>query len=277
MSHANRPFRSALYLPASNARALEKARSLPCDALIFDLEDAVAPASKEMAREALAWALQVGGYGGRYRMVRVNGRGSASFQADCALAPLADALVIPKVNSPADLEGIVATLWAMLETPQGILNAGAIAAHPAVVGLIVGTNDLLKDLRAKATPDRQALWPSLGLAVLAARAAGKLVLDGVLNALDDPAALRAECEQGRRMGFDGKTLIHPAQIATANAVFGPTAAELAEAEALVAAYAAAIAQGQAVAVHEGRIVEALHVAEAERLIGLAKTIAASGG
>lgn len=273
MTHANRPFRSALYLPASNARALEKARSLPCDALIFDLEDAVAPSAKAAARGALAQALTAGGYGGRYRMVRVNGRGSDEFHADSALAPLADALVIPKVNSPADLEGIAAPLWAMLETPQGVLNAAAIAAHPAVVGLILGTNDLLKDLRAKATPDRQALWASLGWAVLAARAAGKLVLDGVLNALDDPAALKAECEQGRRMGFDGKTLIHPAQIDMANTVFGPSPEELSEAEALIAAHRAAMAQGQAVAVYKGRIVEALHVAEAERLLALALAIA----
>lgn len=277
MNQPNRPFRSVLYLPASNARALEKARALPCDALIFDLEDAVAPAAKDMARQALGAALEQGGYGHRFRMVRVNGRGSAGFAQDCALASLADALVIPKVNSPADLIGIEAPLWAMLETPLGILNAAAIAAHPQVQGLIVGTNDLLKDLRARATPDRMALLPSLGLAILAARAAGKIVLDGVLNTLNDSAALQAECEQGRALGFDGKTLIHPAQIATANAVFGPTADELDEARALVAAHRAAMAEGQAVAVHQGRMVESLHVAEAERILALAQTIAATAG
>jgi (3S)-malyl-CoA thioesterase len=275
MNLTNRPLRSALYLPASNARALDKARSLPCDALIFDLEDAVAPAAKEAARDALRAALEQGGYGQRLRLVRVNGRGSAGFDQDCALAGLADGLVIPKVNQATDLNGIDAPLWPMLETPSGILNAASIAAHPKVQGLIVGTNDLLKDLRAKATTDRLALLPSLGLAVLAARAAGKVVLDGVLNGLDDPAALQAECEQGRTLGFDGKTLIHPAQIATANAVFGPSAAEIDEAQALIDAHDQAMAQGQAVAVHQGRIVEALHVAEATRLLLLAKTIAAA--
>jgi (3S)-malyl-CoA thioesterase len=276
MIPANRPFRSALYLPASNARALEKARSLPCDALIFDLEDAVAPAAKDAARAALRAALEQGGHGPRFRMVRVNGRGTPGFAQDCTLAGLADALVLPKVNQATDLDGMDAPLWAMLETPLGILNAASIAAHPQVQGLIVGTNDLLKDLRARATPDRLALLPSLGLAVLAARAAGKVVLDGVLNTLDDPAALQAECEQGRTLGFDGKTLIHPAQITTANAVFGPSVAELAEAQALIAAHDQAMAQGQAVAVHHGRIVESLHVTEATRLLELAKTIAAAG-
>lgn len=269
----NRPLRSALYVPASNGRALEKARHLPCDALIFDLEDAVAPVLKDQARATLAAALAQESHGRALRLVRVNGRGTAGFAADCALAPLAHGLVLPKVNSPADLEGLSAPLWPMLETPAAILNAQAIAAHPAVVGLILGTNDLLKDLRGQASPDRLALLPALGLAILAARAAGKPILDGVLNSLEDAPALQAECEQGRRLGFDGKTLIHPAQIAMANSVFGPTPQELDEARALIAAHAESLAQGQAVAVHQGRIVEELHVIQAQRLLDLAQAIA----
>ncbi|ETX29954.1 (3S)-malyl-CoA thiolesterase [Roseivivax isoporae LMG 25204] len=274
-----RPFRSVLYIPGSKARAIDKARGLPVDAVILDLEDAVAVEEKARARATLAEALAEGGFGHRYRVVRINGldtgwgRDDARAVADTAC----DAVLLPKVESPAQIDALAAItgdrpVWAMMETPLGILEARAIAAHPRLQGMVMGTNDLVKDLGARATPDRVAVMAALGHCVLAARAHGVTVIDGVYNAFKDEEGLRAECAQGRDMGFDGKTLIHPAQIDTANAVFGPSDAEIDLARRQIAAYEAARAEGQGVAVVDGRIVENLHVDTARKVLAQAEAI-----
>ncbi len=276
-----RPLRSLLYLPASNARALDKARSLPCDGIIFDLEDAVAPAEKAPARAALAAALVEGGFAPRLRLVRINAL-DTPWGADDARAAAdmdGDGVLLPKVNGPADLDaaaGLVPDrpLWAMMETPAAILNAAAIAVHPRLAGLVLGTNDLIKDLGARVRPDRLALIHALQTCVLAARAAGVPVIDGVYNAFRDDAGLAAECAQGRDLGMDGKTLIHPAQVAIANAAFAPSADEIDLARRQIAAFEAAEAAGQGVAVLDGRIVENLHVVAARRVLALADAVAA---
>lgn len=275
-----RPYRSVLYIPASRERALEKARELPADAIIFDLEDALSPEEKVRAREVLGAALHAD-YGGRARIVRVNGLGTEWVEGDLTAFgghPGVDAVLLPKVNGPADLEAVAgkvkAPLWAMLETAKGCLNAGAIAAHPRLEGMVMGTNDLAKELGARFRADRLPLMAGLGACVLAARAEGKVIVDGVFNAFKDEAGLRAECEQGRDMGFDGKTLIHPAQLDIANEVFAPSEEEVALARRMIAAYAEARARGEGVAVVDGRIVENLHVATAEALIDKAEAIAA---
>ncbi len=284
MDGAARPWRSVLYLPAANARALEKARTLPADALILDLEDAVAPAAKPEARARLAAALAAGGFGDRARLVRVNALDTPWGRADvAALAPLApEGILLPKVQGRADLDALAAlapglSLWAMLETPRGILAAPEICAHPALRGVVMGTNDLAKDLGCRLAPGRAALVPALALALLAARAGGCIAVDGVWNALDDADGLAAECAAGRDLGFDGKSLIHPGQIAAANAAFAPAAAEIALARRQIAAHAEAVARGEGVAVLDGRIVENLHVAAAERLLLRAAAIAAREG
>jgi len=276
-----RPYRSVLYIPASRERALEKARELAADAIIFDLEDAVSPEEKLRARELLAGILASADYGARARIVRVNGLGTEWVEGDLAAFGNhqgVDAVLVPKVSAPADLEAVAATvkvpLWAMLETAKGCLNAGAIAAHPRLEGMVMGTNDLAKELGARFRADRLPLLAGLGACVLAARAAGKVIVDGVFNAFKDEAGLRAECEQGRDMGFDGKTLIHPAQLEIANEVFAPSEEEVALARRQIAAFAEARARGEGVAVVDGRIVENLHVATAEALIGKAEAIAA---
>ncbi len=276
-----RPVRSVLYLPASNARALDKARHLDCDGLIFDLEDAVAPEAKAEARSLLTAALREGGYGTRLRLVRVNGLDTPWGAADqVAAARMAcDGVLIPKVGGPGDLDAAAGRipdlpLWAMIETAAGVLNAGAIAAHPQLAGIVLGTNDLARDLNARFRPDRLPLVPALGQALLAARAAGKLALDGVFNAIADAEGFLAECGQGRDLGYDGKTLIHPGQIAAANAVFGPSEAELTLARRQIAAFEAAQAQGQGVALLDGRLVENLHVATARAALARAEAIAA---
>ena len=275
-----RPYRSVLYIPASRERALEKARELAADAIIFDLEDAVAPEEKVRARAVLSAALGAE-YGGRTRIVRVNGLGTEWVEGDLAAFgghPGVDAVLLPKVNSGADLDAVAgrvkAPLWAMLETAKGCLNAGAIAAHVRLEGMVMGTNDLMKELGARFRSDRLPLMAGLGTCVLAARAEGKVIVDGVFNAFKDEAGLRAECEQGRDMGFDGKTLIHPAQLEIANEVFAPSEEEVALARRMIAAYAEARARGEGVAVVDGKIVENLHVATAEALIGKAEAIAA---
>ena len=280
MQSGARPYRSVLYIPASRERALEKARELAADAIIFDLEDAVAPEEKVRAREVLSAALGVD-YGGRARIVRVNGLGTEWVEGDLAAFgghPGVDAVLLPKVNGPEDLEAVAgrvkAPLWAMLETAKGCLNAGAIAAHPRLEGMVMGTNDLAKELGARFRADRLPLMAGLGACVLAARAEGKVIVDGVFNAFKDEAGLREECEQGRDMGFDGKTLIHPAQLDIANELFAPWEEEVALARRQIAAYAEARARGEGVAVVDGRIVENLHVATAEALIGKAEAIAA---
>lgn len=290
MEHGDQPTRSVLYMPGSKPRALDKARSLPADALILDLEDAVLPAEKPRARDLVAEAVRAGGYGGRRVLIRINGLDTEWGAADLAAAAAAgpDAILLPKVERPADIlraADLMAghgapdrtRLWAMMETPRAILNAGAIAAcHPRLEGFVMGTNDLAKDLGAAQTSDRAALLPSLAICLLAARAEGLIAVDGVHNAFRDLDGLRAACLQGRDLGFDGKTLIHPDQIAIANAVFAPDPEALALARAQVAAFDAAIARGEGVAVLDGRIVENLHVAMARRLLARAAAIAARG-
>jgi (3S)-malyl-CoA thioesterase len=278
----SRPVRSVLYIPASKERALEKARDLPVDAIIFDLEDAVAPEEKARARQLLAAELSAQDFGARWRIVRVNGLDTPWGEKDLqafAGHPGAEALLVPKVNGPADLDRVAGLvldkpLWAMLETAQGCLNAAAIAAHPRLEGMVLGTNDLARELGARFRADRLPLMAGLGGSVLAAKAAGKLVIDGVFNAFRDAEGLRAECEQGRDMGFDGKTLVHPAQVDTANTVFAPSDEELDLARRMIEAYQLARAGGEGVAVVDGRIVENLHVATALSLLAKAETIAA---
>lgn len=281
MSHASRPLRSVLYIPGSKPRALEKAQGLPVDAIIFDLEDAVAPDEKAAARATLSAALAAGGYGQRLKIVRINGL-DTEWGADDAKAAAtmdADAVLLPKVDGPAQLDALAditgkMPLWAMMETPKGMLNATEIAAHPLCAGMVMGTNDLAKDMGTRFRADRLPLMTGLGLCLLAAKAQGVAIVDGVYNAFKDAEGLRAECDQGRDMGFDGKTLIHPAQIDIANAAFAPSEAEVDLAERQIAAYEAAIAEGQAVAVVDGRIVENLHVATARETLAKRDAIAA---
>ncbi|MDO5646723.1 CoA ester lyase [Paracoccus sp. (in: a-proteobacteria)] len=276
-----RPYRSVLYIPAANARAMEKAQTLAADAIIFDLEDAVAPDEKPAARDALAAALRHD-YGARARIVRINGL-ATEWGADDARAAAAmtgvDAVLIPKVDRAADLDRVAELtgdlpLWAMMETPLGMLNAAEIAAHPRLQGMVMGTNDLAKELNSRFRADRLPMMAGLGLCLLAARAHGKVIVDGVFNAFKDDDGLRAECDQGRDMGFDGKTLIHPAQLAIANAAFAPTDAEIDLARRQIAAFDAAIAEGQAVAVVDGKIVENLHVETARKTLDRAAAIEA---
>ena len=281
MDQSLRPWRSVLYLPASNARALEKAATLAADAIIFDLEDAVAVSEKAAARDALAGALAAIEYRPRARIVRINGLDSPWWQADLAAMAAAapDAILVPKVDAPADLDTVAAragdvALWAMMETPRAMLNAGAIAAHPRLAGMVMGTNDLAKDLGARYRPDRLPMLAGLGLCLLAARAHDLVIVDGVYNAFKDDDGLRAECEQGRDMGFDGKTLIHPAQLAVANTAFAPAQAEVDLAHRHIAAFDAAHARGDGVAVVDGKIVENLHVETARKTLARAAAIAA---
>jgi len=288
MPPAVRPRRSVLYMPGSNARALDKARTLPADGLIFDLEDAVAPDAKAGAREQVGAALQAGGYGGRETVIRVNALASPWGHADLAAAAGggADAVLIPKVESadtvrqalavledtgaPADLP-----LWCMMETPRAMLRAEAIAAaHPRVACLVMGTSDLAKELHAAHTPERLPMITALGLCLLAARACGVAILDGVHLDLEDDAGFAAACRQGAELGFDGKTLIHPRQIGPANEAFAPGAETLDRARRIIEAHEQAARAGQGVVVVDGRLVESLHVAEARRLVELAEAIAA---
>lgn len=282
MPAAARPRRSVLYMPGSRARALEKARTLAADALILDLEDATPPDEKEAARSLVIEEMRAG-FGAREVLIRVNGLDTGWGAADVAAATAArpHAILVPKVESPAMIVAVAAmsaaapetAIWAMIETPKGVLNAAAIAAaHPRLAGFVMGTNDLVKELRAEHVPGRAPVLPALGIALLAARAEGLACLDGVCNAFRDQSALRAECEQGRALGFDGKTLIHPDQIAVANEVFGPTADQIEEAKAQLAAYEAVLAKGGGVAVVNGRIVENLHVETAKRLLAEAEAI-----
>ncbi|MEM1073551.1 MAG: CoA ester lyase [Pseudomonadota bacterium] len=276
--------RSVLYIPGARPRALDKARGLPVDAIIFDLEDAVAPDEKVSARDTLRVALAEGGYGNKLKIVRINGLDTAwgADDARAAVGMRADAVLLPKVNSPNDLDALAeitgdVPLWSMMETPLGMLNASAIASHRLCTGLVMGTNDLTKDMGARFRPDRLPLMSGLGLCLLAAKAHGVAVVDGVYNAFKDVEGLLAECEQGRDMGFDGKTLIHPVQIETANAAFAPTTEEIDLAERQIAAYDAALSEGQAVAVVDGRIVENLHVATARETLAKRDAIEALRG
>lgn len=266
--------RSALYLPASNERAIAKARTLPCNAVILDLEDAVAPEQKASAR-AQAVAALAEGFGDRLVVVRINGLATLWGADDAAALRGAAAVLLPKVDGPEDLRraraaiGAGPALWAMLETCAGVLALPAIAAAARETGLaalVVGTNDLAKEMRCRIDAERAPMLPVLTQVVLAARAAGIIALDGVLNALDDTEALAAECRQGAMLGFDGKTLIHPAQIAAANAAFGPSATEIAWAEAVVAAFAEPGNADKGAIRLDGAMVERLHLAEAERVL-----------
>ncbi len=280
MASPSHPYRSVLYIPGSKERALEKARDLPADAIIFDLEDAVAPDAKAEARTTLAAALRQGGYGKRAKIVRINalstewGLEDARAFADAG----ADAILLPKVNAASDIDTLAdiigpdLPIWAMMETTLSILSAREIAAHARVAGLVAGTNDLAKDLRTRTQPDRLPLMLALQTIVLAARAARIVAVDGVYNRFKDEDGLRVECEQGRDLGFDGKTLIHPAQIDIANAAFAPTEAEIELAERQIAAYEESRASGQGIAVVDGQIVENLHVVTAQRILAQAQAI-----
>lgn len=282
-----RPRRSVLFVPGANARALEKARELPADGLIFDLEDAVAPDAKALARTAVATAVGQAGYGKRELVLRVNGLDTEWSEADLKVASAMrlEAVLLSKVESARHVEESVAVLdkagalaelgvWCMIETPTGVLAAAEIAAaHPRVAALVVGTSDLTKDLQARHTADRLALLTSLQFVLLAARAHGLAALDGVHLDLADDAGFAAVCAQGRALGFDGKTLIHPKQIAPANAAFAPSAGEIAEAEKIIAAHKAALAVGKGIVVVNGRLVENLHVEAAQRTLALAEAIA----
>ena len=275
-----RPYRSVLYIPGSKERALEKARTLPVDAIIFDLEDAVAVEEKVNARALLAETLSTADYGGRAKIVRVNALDTEWGHADVeALKDVgADALLLPKVDSAEDVQALAelapgVAIWAMMETPLGILNAAQIAAHPALEGFVLGTNDLAKDLNTRFRADREPLLTSLQMCMLAARAHGVVAVAGVYNAFKDDDGLRAECEQGRDMGFDGKTLIHPAQVEITNAAFAPSEAEIDLARRQIAAFEQAEADGQGVAVVDGKIVENLHIVTAKATLAKADAIA----
>jgi citrate lyase subunit beta/citryl-CoA lyase len=290
----DRPRRSLLYLPASNSRALEKAKGLACDGVILDLEDAVAPDAKPAARHQAVAAVRAGGFGRRELVIRCNGLdtpwGADDLKAAAEAGP--DAILVPKVNGPADIRAYEAAiahapphtrLWAMIETCPAVfaLNAiGAVRAEdPAsrLGGFAMGLNDLAKEMRCRQTPERTPMLAVLTLAVAAARAHGLFILDGVCNELDDPVGLEAQCRQGVDFGFDGKSLIHPNQIETANRLFSPPPEEVAWARAVIAAFADPVNQGRGALRVEGKLAEFLHLAQAERLVALADAIAEAEG
>ncbi|MEI2670703.1 MAG: CoA ester lyase [Marmoricola sp.] len=279
-----KPRRSVLYMPSSNERALEKAKSIACDGLILDLEDAVAPDAKPTARLAAAAAASSGEYGRRELTIRVNGMDTQWHQDDmraaCEAGP--DAIVVPKVSSEDEVYALVETmakydapertkLWAMIETPHAMLHAEEIAsASERLEVLVMGTNDLVKELYAEHVPGRQSILTGLGLALLAARATGKAILDGVYNDVKDEAGFLAECQQGREMGFDGKTLIHPGQVAGANAAFAPSEQAVADAKGILQAWEDG--KGAGVVTYNGRMVENLHVESAQRILTMHEAI-----
>lgn len=281
-----RPRRSVLYMPGSNLRALEKARALPVDAVILDLEDSVAPEAKALARRQVAETAKAGGFGNREVIVRVNALDTPWGSEDvAALAQCgADAMLFPKIQAPSDIQAAVSALdkiggskslpiWIMAETPRCIFNIDAISgASPRVQCIVAGTSDLTRELRARHTPNRDGVFAALSLIVLAARAHGLDVLDGVYLDLEDETGFAYACEQGRNMGFDGKTLIHPKQVATANRCFAPNTRELETAQAIVAAWAEARKAGKGMCVVNNRLIEKLHVEEAERLLELKTAI-----
>ncbi len=280
-----RPRRSALYMPSSNEKALEKAKGIPADALIFDLEDAVAPDAKPAARVNAVAAAKSGEYGRREITIRCNGLDTQWGADDLAAAATsgASAVVIPKINSTAELDDVSRrltgagapdsmTIWAMVETPTAIFDVRAIAAHPRVATLVMGTNDLAKELRATQVRGRAPLLPHLSTALLAAREAGKVILDGVFNDVKDLDAFRAECEQGAQMGFDGKTLIHPGQVDVCNEVWAPTEADVDYAQRVIAAFDEAQAEGRGVITVDGRMIENLHVDNARRVLAVQAAI-----
>jgi citrate lyase subunit beta / citryl-CoA lyase len=281
-----RPRRSALYMPAANERALEKAKTIATDAIIFDLEDAVSPDAKDLARAQAVAAVNSGDYGKRELTIRCNALATPWGHADVAAAATAcvSAVVIPKINSVAEVDEVSRALdaagapkemmiWAMIETPTAIMDCRAIAAHPRVAVLVMGTNDLAKELRAAQVPGRAPLVPSLHMALLAAREADKVILDGVYNDIKNAEGFTAECVQGQNMGFDGKTLIHPDQVAIANDTWAPSAQDVEHARKVIAAFNEALAEGKGVVQLDGKMIENLHVANAERAIAIADAIA----
>jgi citrate lyase subunit beta/citryl-CoA lyase len=291
MPASSRPRRSVLYMPGSNARALEKGRSLAADGLILDFEDAVAPESKVEARKLVGDALAEGGYGMREILVRTNGLETEWGQGDIAAvaAMSADGVLLPKVES-ADVvrkaEAILdacgarpeMAIWCMIETPLGVLNVKEIAsATPRLGGFVMGTSDLAKDLHCLHTPERLPFMASLNMSVLAARAYGLAILDGVHLDLADDEGFAASCRQGLELGFDGKTLIHPKTIDQANSVFGPTEEEVEWSRKIIDAHAAAAAEGKGVVVVDGKLIENLHVENARRVVGLSDMIAKMAG
>jgi citrate lyase subunit beta/citryl-CoA lyase len=282
-----RPRRSVLYMPGANERALEKAAGLPADALILDLEDAVAPDAKVEARARVAEAAASGRYGRREVAIRVNGPGTPWHDDDLRAAAAAgpDAVLVPKVDSAATVHAIEQALeaggapdrtrvWAMLETPLAALHAEQICAtSDRLAVLVMGTNDLAKELNAEHVPGRQPLLPGLGLCLLAARATGKAILDGVYNDIKDAEGFEAECVQGRQMGFDGKTLIHPSQLEPCNRVFAPDPGEVERSQRIIEAFETAQKEGRGVVTVDGRMIENLHVDQARRTLALAEAIA----
>lgn len=287
MFSETRPTRSVLYIPGSKTRALDKARSLATDAIIFDLEDAVAPKEKISARETLVAALTTGGYGDRVLIVRLNGAdtewGVGDLEAIMEAGP--QAVLLPKVETVDTVAAVAAKLdahpgcantqiWAMMETAAGILNAAAIARAPRMAGFVMGTNDLAKELNSRFRADRLPMQWALQMCLLAARAAGIVCIDGVYNAFKDNDGLQVECDQGRDLGMDGKTLIHPAQLAIANTAFAPLPAEIDLAQRQIAAFNDAKAKGEGVAVVDGKIVENLHIVTANATLVKAQAIAA---
>lgn len=284
-----RPRRSALYLPASNAKAIVKARTLACDVVILDLEDAVAPDRKDEAREAAVAAVNAGGFGHREVAIRVNGLDTPWGAADLAAiaGSLADAVVVPKVNGPEDIVAyqdalgaapVALQLWAMIETCRSVGNLPQIAAMADTTRLslwIMGTNDLAKEMRAQLTPCRTPFLPFLSMAVAAARAHGIAILDGVCNEFRDLDVFEAEARQGLMFGFDGKSLIHPAQIEPCNTAFSPSEAELARASAVIAAFALPENAGKGAIQVEGKMAELLHLEQAQRLLAIFERIEAT--
>jgi citrate lyase subunit beta/citryl-CoA lyase len=285
-----RPRRSILYMPGANARALDKARSLAADGLILDMEDAVSPDAKEVARQQIVDNVSQGGYGSRELIIRVNGLSTQWGKDDvAAVAKIgAGAILFPKIESPEEIHAAVEALdqagapadlplWIMAETPRGILNIQSIAgASPRLAAIVMGTSDLAKEMRLRHTPERIGFITALSLCVMAARANGLDILDGVYLDLNNEEGFRAACEQGRDMGFDGKTLIHPKQLAVTNEVFAPSEKEIVNAREIIAAWEQAKAEGKGVAVVNGKLVENLHVEEARRALAVEEAIKGMG-
>jgi len=280
-----RPRRSVLYLPASNPRAVDKARSLACDVVILDLEDSIAPEAKTEAREAAVSAVRAGGFGGREVVIRANGLDTPWGADDLAAAAMArpDAVLVPKISAPEDLAAVRTGLaeplpiWAMIETCAAMFRLDALGAESVNVGVeawVMGSNDLAKEMRCRLTVEREPLIPALSLSLMAARAHGLAIIDGVFNEIADADGLARQCAQAAAFGFDGKSLIHPSQVEPANAAFTPDAAAVAWARTVVSAFEQPENAGKGVLKVEGRMVERLHFAEAKRLIGVAEAIAA---
>ncbi len=290
MAASVRPRRSVLYMPGSNTRAMEKAKTIAADAIILDLEDAVSPDAKATARQQIVDALAGGGYGKREMIVRINGLDTPWGADDMAAIAKsgADAILVPKINDAATVQGLVAAmdkagapasmaLWCMMETPIGILNAQSIgAASDRVAVWVMGTNDIAKDTGAHHTPMRLPMVTALGICMLAARAYGIQILDGVYNDIKDEDGFRDICQQGLEMGFDGKTLIHPSQVAPCNDVFSPTEAQLEMAARIVAGFEEAQREGKGVVTVDGRMIENLHVEQAKKQLALAAAVAEMG-